>query len=207
MSKIDWIKFDLAKLNQKDQAEFEKIYHATVGWVYQYFASRLPGRIADAEDLTQEVFQALWNNVEPIESLENWLMSVRHAKWVDFLRKKTRQQELSNAQWDRNDSSEQEAEDDERTSSRLDTRTWQDCPQGPLNSLTWAALKKDLESALARLHLNLKEKDWRMLDLFLEDYTDSEIARKLQKSPAYVKYRKEQAIFPILRRIYEGCGG
>ncbi len=90
-------KVALDRLNQKDQAEFEKVFKRYHPMIYQYFLKEV-GNVHDAEDLTSQVFESLWNKLEknenPILCLVSWLNAVRRNKLADFLRKKYRQKAI-----------------------------------------------------------------------------------------------------------------
>ena len=76
-----------------DAAELEALYDATLDHVYGYVLVRVGGHVATAEDLTQETYLALAQQIRDGNSPPAplpWLLRVARNKVVDFYRRQER---------------------------------------------------------------------------------------------------------------------
>ncbi len=80
----------LLALQRGEERAFEEIYRQHAGLVYG-LSLRLTAKRADAEDLTQEVFFAAWENRATFQSplhLVNWLRRVAVNRWLNRARRR-----------------------------------------------------------------------------------------------------------------------
>jgi RNA polymerase sigma-70 factor (ECF subfamily) len=84
-------------LCRNDAASMAAVYDAHAGIAYG-LALRVLGGAADAEDVVQESFLALWRQAErldPARSLRSYLLTIVHNKAVDRLRRRGRLREAA----------------------------------------------------------------------------------------------------------------
>ncbi|MFN8589888.1 MAG: RNA polymerase sigma factor [Thermomicrobiales bacterium] len=76
-----------------DPERFRDFYTAALPRVYGYFAHRLGGDTALAEDLTQDTFLAAVRELRRGASVTEpmpWLLGIARHKWLDHLRRQQR---------------------------------------------------------------------------------------------------------------------
>ncbi len=81
---------ELAAFRRGDERAFEVLYRRHTAMVYG-LAYRLSTRRAEAEDLTQEVFLAAWENRSTFQSpvhLLHWLRRVAVNRWLNRMRRR-----------------------------------------------------------------------------------------------------------------------
>jgi RNA polymerase sigma factor (sigma-70 family) len=87
----------LARVPAGDEAALEKLYQRYGGGCFA-LARRLLDDVGLAEDVTQQVFLALWqgHGYDPARgAVSTWLLSVTHHKAVDAIRREGRQRKLA----------------------------------------------------------------------------------------------------------------
>lgn len=79
-----------AQIATGDQAAFAELYDRTSGLVYSV-AHRILGQTAEAEDVTQEIYLAIWNNAgafnPELSKPTTWIVTLTRNKCIDRLRR------------------------------------------------------------------------------------------------------------------------
>lgn len=161
-----------------DKEAFAEILHRYEGKVYR-LAYRMTGSVADAEDLTQDIFLAIYRSLPRFRgdsSLSTWIYRVAMNHCMDF-RRRTRLESLS---LDEN--------------LLIVTNSWQ---ENPLEAATKEELGREVEAALARLAPHHREV---VILHELHGLTYGEVAEVLQIPVGTVKSRLSNA-FRQLREL------
>jgi len=162
----------------RDADAFGRLYDMYVNRVYRHIYYRV-GNIADAEDLTQQVFLKAWQAIDRYKKTASpflaWLMTISHNLVVDFYRTKKAKTYL-----------EAEVTADE-----------------PTSSLERVAEARFEQQRLRRAILQLRSDQQQVILLrFVEGYQYAEIASLLGKSEGAIRVILHRALV-ALRRMLE----
>jgi RNA polymerase sigma-70 factor (ECF subfamily) len=88
----------VANAQDGDAASFAGLYEQFYGNIFRYLVFKI-GNVADAEDLTEEVFLRMLQAIRSFKwqgrPFSSWLYRIAHNLVVDYFRKKARQKTLS----------------------------------------------------------------------------------------------------------------
>jgi len=172
-------KYYVARLNARDQKVFEDVYDHYIDRVYRYIFFKVPTQ-EDAEDLTSEVFFKAWQYIytheRRIEYLNAFLFQIARNTVVDFYRRKTNVESLS----------------DEETMRRIEDYRQQNLLAGMDNKADIREIERVLKS--------LKDEYREVIVLkYIEELSTAEISKILNKSKGAVRILVHRAM-TILRK-------
>lgn len=161
-----------------DHGAFSELYDRTSRLVYS-IACRMLGRVAEAEDATQEVFFAIWNHAATFDREQGkptaWIVSLTRHKCIDWLRR------VGRRSWVIDES--QEFDEESAVANRAEKV-----------ASDHDALRSELGAALKLLPTDQR----RLLDLaFFGGLTQQQIATELRLPLGTVKARIRRALFSL----------
>jgi RNA polymerase sigma-70 factor (ECF subfamily) len=86
-------KINLKKINQRDSAELEKLYHMYKRKIYNYLLIKTNGNIDTANEILCETFCSVLESAPKLKNTKNinsWLMQIACRRLNDYLRKNYR---------------------------------------------------------------------------------------------------------------------
>jgi RNA polymerase sigma-70 factor (ECF subfamily) len=175
----------LRQIAGQDQLAFGELYDRTSGLVYSV-AHRIMGQTVEAEDVTQEIFLAIWNNAGSFDPTlskpTTWIVALTRNKCIDRLRRLHRRSRVI----------------DESAEFDADGASTDGAERGDEDNAT---LRTELRSALAAL----PHDERRLLDLaFFGGLTQREVAVELGLPLGTVKARIRRGLLrlrPALQKL------
>ncbi|MFY9512147.1 MAG: sigma-70 family RNA polymerase sigma factor [Rubrivivax sp.] len=179
----------LAHAGLGDRAAFARLYERTSGHLFAVVL-RIQRDRAQAEDLLQEVFVAVWKAAASFDAARSqpltWLTSIARNRAIDSLRRAQTQPKLESASRD--------DDDDERPDA---TETLPDAGPGPLELLGRASDARELGQCMERLTAPQRQS---VALAFFDGLSHAEVAEQLREPLGTVKSWVRRALMTL-----KGC--